>query len=90
VIKLVNIVCQEGSMATQEDIQKIENHLIDVENYIEKGLLTPDQNLECAKKLTDIDITLDQLHIISSKEYVAVSKLMKRFVQAKNKLPSQP
>jgi len=77
-------------MTTQEDIQKIENHLIDVENYIEKGLLTPDQNLECAKKLTDIDITLDQLHIISSKEYVAVSKLMKSFVQAKNKLPSQP
>lgn len=77
-------------MATQEDIQKIENHLIDVETYIEKGLLTPDQNLECANKLADIDITLDQLHIVSPEEYVAVSKLIKRFVQAKNKLPSQP
>jgi len=75
-------------MATQEDIQKIENHLIDVENYVEKGLWTPDKNLECDKKLADIDATLDQLNITSSQDYVAISKLIKRFVHAKNKLPS--
>lgn len=77
-------------MAIQKDIQKVESYLIDVENYIAKGLWTPDQNSECAKKLADIDITLDQLQILSPKDYVVVSKLMKRFVQAKSKLPSAP
>ncbi len=77
-------------MSVQEDIQKIETHLIDVENYIEKGLWTPDKNLECDRKLADIDATLDKLNIASSQDYVAISKLIKRFVHAKNKLPSPP
>jgi hypothetical protein len=90
VIKLGNKIHEEGYMSVHDDIQKIEGHLVDVENYIEKGLWTPEENKQCDRKLADIDATLDKLNIASTEDYVDISKLIKRFVHAKNKLPSPP
>jgi hypothetical protein len=79
-------------MSSQQDIQKVQSYLDDIENYARKGVWNHDKNLECAARLADVGLMLDQLQgdILSPEQTEIVSSLLKRFEQVKYNLPSPP
>ena len=85
-------------MSIEEEIQRVEQTVADVELYVQAGLWNPDRSFQLAGETVEADKSLAQLmfghsesiDILSPEQVALVSDLRRRLSQCKDKLPSPP
>lgn len=85
-------------MSIEEEIQRVEHTVTDVELYVQAGLWNPDRSFQLAGEIVEADMSLTQLmfghseniDILSPEQVALVSDSRKRLSQSKDKLPSPP
>jgi len=83
-------------MSLDSELSNIEKKIITIENYVHKGVWHPDENMNIAILLTEVDLELNQIGFplsrekLSEKQSDQAKNLLQRFNKAKDRMPSAP